>query len=294
MKEIKKIIKLSNKIDKKGFFKISDKIDDVLSKKQSSFNDEYSNDANFFIFRGYNPPRSIPLNEYEKEKRERFYNLDINKRAPIIHITPDLDSVLRHGFTADNFVYNKKGLIPATYNEKKSENIQESLEMISKINIGEANLNDVIKYCIKKAKDNLDKESYDMFISSLSFILGEFANIDQEQTYLMREYLFHNTNIIEDIVDLIPNKNKKDLIYNIFKELNSILSILYPINYTKNKISPFEDFNSDYKQAENIRRDNIGKIYLKIKKDAELKHNPFREELEVHPRDLYIEDYQNY
>jgi len=34
MKEIKKIIKLSNKIDNKGFFKIADKIDGSLPKKQ--------------------------------------------------------------------------------------------------------------------------------------------------------------------------------------------------------------------------------------------------------------------
>ena len=50
--------------------------------------------------------------------------------------------------------------------------------------------------------------------------------MDSDQIFLAREYLFNKTDIINDMIDLIPNKNKKSLIYNLFKKLNYILSIL--------------------------------------------------------------------
>jgi hypothetical protein len=98
--------------------------------------------------------------------------------------------------------------------------------MISKINTGDASLIDVIEYSIKKARENLDEEGYNAFISDLSFILGDLVKMDSDQIFLAREYLFNKTDIINDMIDLIPNKNKKSLIYNLFKKLNYILSIL--------------------------------------------------------------------
>lgn len=199
MKEIKKIIKLSNKIDNKGFFKIADKIDGSLPKKQII----------------------TPFHDSDREN-----DLDINKKLPIIHITTDLDSTLRHGLSPSNFLKSQEDKISTIYNIKKSENIKDMLYMISKINTGDASLIDVIEYSIKKARENLDEEGYNAFISDLSFILGDLAKMDSDQIFLAREYLFNKTDIINDMIDLIPNKNKKSLIYNLFKKLNYILSIL--------------------------------------------------------------------
>lgn len=199
MKEIKKIIKLSNKIDNKGFFKIVDKIDGSLPKKQII----------------------TPFHDSDREN-----DLDINKKLPIIHITTDLDSTLRHGLSPSNFLKSQEDKISTIYNIKKSENIKDMLYMISKINTGDASLIDVIEYSIKKARENLDEEGYNAFISDLSFILGDLAKMDSDQIFLAREYLFNKTDIINDMIDLIPNKNKKSLIYNLFKKLNYILSIL--------------------------------------------------------------------
>jgi len=199
MKEIKKIIKLSNKIDNKGFFKIVDKIDGSLPKKQII----------------------TPFHDSDREN-----DLDINKKLPIIHITTDLDSTLRHGLSPSNFLKSQEDKISTIYNIKKSENIKDMLYMISKINTGDASLIDVIEYSIKKARENLDEEGYNAFISDLSFILGDLAKMDSDQIFLAREYLFNKTDIINDMIDLIPNKNKKNLIYNLFKKLNYILSIL--------------------------------------------------------------------
>lgn len=199
MKEIKKIIKLSNKIDNKGFFKIVDKIDGSLPKKQII----------------------TPFHDSDREN-----DLDINKKLPIIHITTDLDSTLRHGLSPSNFLKSQEDKISTIYNIKKSENIKDMLYMISKINTGDASLIDVIEYSIKKARENLDEEGYNAFISDLSFILGDLVKMDSDQIFLAREYLFNKTDIINDMIDLIPNKNKKSLIYNLFKKLNYILSIL--------------------------------------------------------------------
>lgn len=300
MKEIKKIIKISNKIDNKGFFKIADKIDDALAKKQiivpfnhSDIENEYSDNANFFIYRDYIPSRKN-ISGYEKQREEKYNNLDINKKVPIIYISPDLSSTLMDGVLSNNFLKNKKDYISTTYNIKKSENIKDMLFMIGKINTGEADLVDVVEYSIKKARENLNKDGYNSFISDLSFIIGDMARMDYDQIFLARDYLFHKTDIINDMIDLIPNKNKKSLIYNLFKKLNSDLSVLYKADYSKNKISPFKDFIADYEDVKSIYPDNIGKVYLKIKKDAELEHNPFKEELTFHPRDILLGNYENY
>jgi hypothetical protein len=157
---------------------------------------------------------------------DRENDLDINKKLPIIHITTDLDSTLRHGLSPSNFLKSQEDKISTIYNIKKSENIKDMLYMISKINTGDASLIDVIEYSIKKARENLDEEGYNAFISDLSFILGDLVKMDSDQIFLAREYLFNKTDIINDMIDLIPNKNKKSLIYNLFKKLNYILSIL--------------------------------------------------------------------
>jgi len=146
--------------------------------------------------------------------------------SAIIHITTDLDSTLRHGLSPSNFLKSQEDKISTIYNIKKSENIKDMLYMISKINTGDASLIDVIEYSIKKARENLDEEGYNAFISDLSFILGDLIKMDSDQIFLAREYLFNKTDIINDMIDLIPNKNKKSLIYNLFKKLNYILSIL--------------------------------------------------------------------